>query len=427
LKSVEEHRRIGAQTHEGWEIVKLGDIVERFIGGGTPSTSDQSYWDGRIAWMTSAHITARLVAAGQRYITERGLAESATNIVPKGNLLVSTRVGIGKVAVNLVDIAISQDLTGVLINKDRANTDYVYWCLTSASRKLRSLAQGSTIKGILKENLANLSLPLPRLAEQRRIAEILGTVDGAIEKVDKAIEKAQRLKRGIMRQLLTKGIGHKKSKISEIGKIPAEWEVKPLCDAVGSNETRIVAGPFGSNLKVEDYRDEGVPIVRLQNIDEGRFVVKDMKYISRQKAKELSYHSFVNGDIVLAKLGDPIGKTCIIPDSFEDGIVVADVVRIRVDEGVVDKKYIMYALNSFHVSNQLNRGTIGTTRPRVNLGQVRNLLIPLPSLPEQRRIAEILEANDGLIEVQKVKRDELVRIKKGLMNDLLTGQRRVKV
>jgi len=230
-----------------------------------------------------------------------------------------------------------------------------------------------------------------------------------------------------MRKLLTKGVGHKKFRISEIGKIPAEWEVKTLCDAVGSNETRIVAGPFGSNLKVEDYRDEGVPIVRLQNIDEGRFVVKDLKYISAQKAKQLSYHSFVRGDIVLAKLGHPIGKTCIVPGLLEEGIVVADVVRIRVDKGIVDKKYLMYILNSFYVSNQLNRGTIGTTRPRVNLGQVRNLLIPLPSLPEQRRIAEILEAEDALVEKLREKKEEFERTRKGLMADLLTGKRRVKV
>lgn len=114
---------------EVWEVVRLGDIADDFIGGGTPSTSNQDYWTGRIAWMTSAHINGRVVSSGQRYITEKGLNESSTHLIPKGNLLVATRVGIGKAAVNSIDVAISQDLTGVIIKKDKASVDYVYWFL----------------------------------------------------------------------------------------------------------------------------------------------------------------------------------------------------------------------------------------------------------------------------------------------------------
>lgn len=207
---------------------------------------------------------------------------------------------------------------------------------------------------------------------------------------------------------------------SVIGINSADWEIKTLLDTVGGKDDLVVAGPFGSNLKVADYRDEGVPIIRLQNIERGKFVNKDIKYISFEKAEELSYHSFVKGDVVLAKLGDPIGKTCIVPDFLEKGIVVADVVRMRIDEKKVDKRYIMQVLNSKIVSSQLRKGVIGTTRPRVNLDQVRDLLVPVPQISEQHATAEVLYCVDLTIQ----KTDEVIakteRLKKGLMQQLLT-------
>ncbi len=146
---------------EEWEWVRLGDVADDFVGGGTPSTSNPDYWNGKIAWMTSSHIDGRVVNSGQRLITEKGLKESSTHLIPKGNLLVATRVGIGKAAINSIDVAISQDLTGVIIKRDKVNADYIYWFLLTNLNKLKSLAQGSTIKGILKDDLANLKIPLP--------------------------------------------------------------------------------------------------------------------------------------------------------------------------------------------------------------------------------------------------------------------------
>jgi type I restriction enzyme, S subunit len=207
---------------------------------------------------------------------------------------------------------------------------------------------------------------------------------------------------------------------TRFGKIPKDWQTSTLVKLVGNNDN-VVAGPFGSNLKVEDYRDNGVPILRLQNIENCRFVNKDIKYVSEKKAEDLKYHSFLKGDIVLAKLGQPIGKTCLIPGFLENGIVVADVVRIRINnENQLDKMYAMYALNSPYVSSQLSRETIGTTRPRVNLSHVRNLIIAFPRLPEQRGIASILGVVDSAIGLADKVIAKTQRLKKGLMQQLLT-------
>ena len=216
--------------------------------------------------------------------------------------------------------------------------------------------------------------------------------------------------------------GYKKT---EIGIIPEDWEVKKLVDAIGNKNSNIVAGPFGSNLKVEDYVDNGIPLIRLQNIGENKFIEKDIKYISNEKAKKLNYHSFKSGDLVLAKLGDPLGKTCMIPNKIRYGIVVADVVRIRIESVYADAKFIMYILNHTICRRQLNNDVIGSTRPRVNLNKVRSLLIPLPPLPEQKAIARVLSDVDKLIENLDKLIEKKKNIKKGAMQELLTGKKRL--
>ena len=329
-----------------------------------------------------------------------------------------------------VDLIVLSSIAIIRPNLKKINPYFLKYMLQSPAALDRIIGSktGSAIKRIILRDLNSIKIALPnKLEEQKNIVEVLTIVDSAIELADKVIAKTERLKKGLMQHLLTRGIGHTEYKDTPIGKIPKEWELKTLLDAVGGKKDLIIAGPFGSNLKVCDYRDNGVPIIRLQNIEYGRFINKNTMFISPEKAEELSYHSFVEGDIVLAKLGDPIGKTCIVPDFLKKGIVVADVVRIRANEKFLNKKYAMYVLNSFYVSNQLNRETIGTTRPRVNLDQVRNLLVPFPSLPEQKQVADTLSTVDEKLEFERNEKAKLVKIKQGLMDLLLNGKVRIKV
>ena len=191
------------KTPKTWQIARLEDVSEDFIGGGTPSTSNPEYWNGDIAWMTSAHINGRLITTGQKYITKKGVENSATHIVPKNNLLVATRVGIGKAAVNKIDIAISQDLTGVVVDKEKALPEFLCWVLINGGNRLKSLAQGSTIKGILREELGKWHIPVPSVNEQKRIDEILSAVDKNLELERNEKTRLERVKRSLMDLLLT--------------------------------------------------------------------------------------------------------------------------------------------------------------------------------------------------------------------------------
>ena len=299
--------------------------------------------------------------------------------------------------------------------------------------KIQIIAQvtGISVFGLSKTNLKKMKIPIPLLSEQQKIASILSGVDALIESTQQTIKKTEQLKKGLMQDLLTRGIAHTKFKKvrwffrKEI-KIPVECVIKKLSDLTEKTED-IVAGPFGSNLKVSDYVNKGIPIIRLQNIERNEFINKNIQFINNKKAKELKYHSYKSNDLVLAKLGEPIGKTCKIPKNFPEGIVVADVVRIRPSPKKSNQNFIEYVLNSKICDQQHSREKIGTTRPRVNLKQIRDLQFSVPPLQEQTRIASILSGVDAYIQKNHEYKKKMELLKKGLMQKLLTGQIRVQV
>jgi type I restriction enzyme S subunit len=213
-----------------WEVVKLGALAQRFINGGTPDTKIENYWDGDIPWITGADFANQKVAFIRRYISKEAIKNSSTNIIPQGSLLLVTRTGVGKIALAPFDIAISQDITGIVSNNNKTSSEYLFWALDFLSFRLKSTHQGTSINGILRNDLENFLIPLPPLPEQRKIAVILSSVDDAIDKTQTVIEQTKVLKKGMMQELLTRGIPgrHKKFKKTPIGEIPKEWEVVKL-------------------------------------------------------------------------------------------------------------------------------------------------------------------------------------------------------
>lgn len=165
---------------------------------------------------------------------------------------------------------------------------------------------------------------------------------------------------------------------------------------LSSEPGMFVDGPFGSNLKASEYVDAGVPIARIQNVRPNRFDFSAQKFIPEEKAEELRRHEYQPGDLVIAKMGDPPGDTCIVPPEAGKGIIVADVVRFRGKTDQVDHVYLSHFLNSGYGKAEFAKHTRGSTRQRVNLSSMKKIRIPLPELTEQRRIAAILDKADAI-------------------------------
>jgi type I restriction enzyme S subunit len=173
--------------------------------------------------------------------------------------------------------------------------------------------------------------------------------------------------------------------------IPQNWSWCKLGNTSPSFKQNIIDGPFGSDLLSSEYTIGGVPIIRLQNIGINKFINKGRKFISIEKAVFLGKHNYRTGDVVICKLGDPPGKTCIIPENEGNGIIVADVVRYRTDNRFLSNKYCSFFLNSKFAIQQFKAHSKGMTRLRVSLELIRELIIPLPPLAEQNRIVHKLE------------------------------------
>jgi len=188
---------------EEWEVIRLKDITQNFYNGGTPDTKIKDYWDGNIPWITGADFEDQKIKQFRRYITDEGVKNSATNVVPKGNLLVVTRTGVWKLAIAPFDIAISQDITGVILNLEKVLPQYIYWYLGYKSSRLRSIIQGTSINGLLREDLEIFPIVLPKIDEQKQISHILFSVDDEIEKESERMGQLMALKKGLMQVLLT--------------------------------------------------------------------------------------------------------------------------------------------------------------------------------------------------------------------------------
>lgn len=195
------------EVPRSWEVVEFRDVAQGFFSGGTPSTVDLALWDGSVAWTTSAPISEDAVQLDrcERYITERGLRNSATHLVPKSNLLVGTRVGVGKAVVNLIDIAISQDLTGVVLDKARLDPLFgAYQFKTQrVQRHFTSRRRGTTIKGVSRFDLQSLRIFMPSLAEQRTIVCTLCACDTKIAALEREATLLEELFRAVLEELMS--------------------------------------------------------------------------------------------------------------------------------------------------------------------------------------------------------------------------------
>jgi type I restriction enzyme S subunit len=190
---------------EDWDVVNFGSVAEQLIGGGTPSTSNKEYWNGDIHWTTSKRINGIYLEEGEKKITTRGLQESSTHLIPKDNLIIGTRVGVGKVAINKVDIAISQDLTGAFIDKKKYVLEFLaYQIYTNEIQNIfRECTRGTTIKGIPRDDLKKIPLRVPTYPTQQKIATILSTVDKKIGAEEAKKKSLDELFKSLLHNLMT--------------------------------------------------------------------------------------------------------------------------------------------------------------------------------------------------------------------------------
>lgn len=186
-----------------WERTTLERICVKFLNGGTPSTSNKSFWNGNIPWITGADIVNQKITSVRSYVTEEGVRNSATNVIEKGNLLVVTRTGVGKLAIAPFDLAISQDLTGVYVNPEKVIPTFLFYYLDFRVALLTRLNQGTSINGITRQALVATEIALPSKEEQEKLISVFEACNTELDLLKQKLTALRQQKQGLIQQLLT--------------------------------------------------------------------------------------------------------------------------------------------------------------------------------------------------------------------------------
>lgn len=313
---------------------------------------------------------------------------------------------------------------------DAYRSDYVYYSLKLLEYYLKAQTSGSGIPHVDKEVLGNLLISSFELSEQTAIAQILSTVDKAIEQTEAIIAKQQRIKTGLMQDLLTKGIDEHgnirseqthKFKDSPLGRIPVEWDCPSINDIaihVGSGVT-----PKGGESV---YTKEGIIFIRSQNVSFQGLLLDDVAFIPFDIHKKMKRSQIYQFDILLNITGASIGRCCPVPVNFSEANVNQHVCAIRInnsDEFLAT--YISNVLESYIGQTQIEKFNAGGNREGLNYQQIRSFYVPMPPPNEIREISRQMKLMGKSISKGKNNLKKLDHLKTGLMQDLLTGKVRV--
>ncbi len=428
------HQQYLHELPHDWEQVPLQELGT-ICTGGTPSRAVPYYWNGSIAWVTPGELTTlggKWLTKTREYITEAGLASSAAKLMPKGTLLVTSRASIGAIAVAALSVCTNQGFKSIIPNQLTCS-DFYYHLLQLISPEMVRLASGTTFLEISRKDFSAILLPRPPLPEQRRIADILDTVDAAIQQTEALIAKLKLMKAGLLHDLLTRGldeqgnlrdpIAHPEQfKDSPLGRIPRGWEVSTLA--------KLILGKISNGFfKKPELVGSGYPLVNVLDLYQDFGI--DLNSVERVRASKQEQHRYAirPGDCFFTRSSlnlSGIAHCNVIRDVPEPALYECHLMRIRPDQEQIIPEFFAHWCRSPWARKFFIQRAKQVTMTTISQPDIAPLPVPLPSKTEQKTIVEMLDAHDARIRTEEAYCDKLKQLKQGLMRDLLTGRVRVR-
>lgn len=397
-----------------WKTLNLSDVVSDFI---VPMRDKPKVFSGDIPWCRIEDFDGIYLSdsKSKQYVDEQTIKEMRLRIYPKNTVLVSCSADLGRCAITTRPLVTNQTFIG-LVPSEKIDSLFLYYLMASSSNRLNDLASGTTISYLSRKQFENLPVSVPlSIRLQQKIAEILSSVDEAIQKTDQIIEKTEELKNGLLNELLTKGIGHKKFKKTLLGDIPEEWEVEKI-----GNLTRHVGSGVtprgGSNV----YKESGIPFVRSQNVHFDGLHTEELAYITPTIHKSMSRSRVHNEDVLLNITGASIGRCTIVPPGFPEANVNQHVCIIRTSKKITPM-LLNYFLQSRYGQRQIMSLQAGGNRQGLNYQQIKEIRVFYSSnLEEQSKIESILNVCDKKIAQHRNEMRNLGELKSGLIQDIFS-------
>lgn len=399
---------------EGWEVKNFSELAKVNMGQSPDSAYVNENQEGMAFLQGNADF-------GEKNPRECYWVTEPKKVSKQGDILISVRAPVGDMNIADKEYCIGRGLASLTVNK--IDPSYGFYVLFKEKRQLDRLSQGSTFLAVGKNDFDVIKIKYPiDTKEQQKIAKILSTLDQAIEATQKLIAKERNIKKGLMHDLLTNGIDQNgkirspqthKYKESELGLIPEGWEVSCL-----GNISRTFAGGT-PNRDEESYYGGDIPWVKSGEVNQTR-INKTEESITNEGLINSSAKLIKNNTILIAMYGATAGQVAILDIDATSNQAVLAVPLMK-----EDMYYILYSIN-FHMPKLLFQAQ-GSGQPNLSKQLVDNLKFLLAPLEEQQKIANILIAQGKKIETEEKNLAKLKELKKGLMDDLLSGKVRVKV
>ena len=437
---------------EHWEVVKIKHIAE-IITGKTPTLDSE--WGDNMFFITptDCDLDKKYVSSSLRKLSQNGIKNFDSLVIPKNSILVTCIASIGKVAINLEEVITNQQINSVIPNADLVLPDFIFYQLLATMPFAERYFCGYSILPILnKSEFSNIKIPLPPIEEQKAIADFLDSkcklIETFIEKKQKLItllnEKKQALINECVTKWLNKNVKYKNSGVEHLGAIPTHWEIKRLKYIVslqnqksGNIDSLVASLPQNDEYlchsndsassrhsdlerseREESHKNNNTNFrIGLENIES-----KTGKYIpTGEIVFEEDGIKFEKGDILFGKLRPYLAKVFL---ADRDGICVSEFLVLRTKG--TNKHFLKFLMLSPLFIDIVDSSTYGTKMPRANWEFIGNLKIPLPPLEEQKQITEFLDSEISKIDsiIEKIKKQiELIKeYKSTLINQAVCGR-----
>jgi type I restriction enzyme S subunit len=403
-----------------WMKASLEEISNWIKAGGTPRTSNNDYWGGDIPWVQTGELTKRRITATKKQITQIGLENSTAKRFPSGTILIGMygEPTVGESAILEVEATTNQACCGIFPDMDMVNATFLHQVMQYEKPRLYSLRAGSGQQNIRQGIIRKFETSVPPLEEQRKIASVLYTVDQAIQKTERVIDQIDHVRRGIVQNLLTEGArNHADFTDTKTGRQPAGWDYI-------SFEDLLVDTRYGTDQK-SNSDAAGYPTLRIPNVVGKRITLNDLKHTELDES-ELNRLRLEDGDILIVRTnGNPdyVGQCATFSEREDNFVFASYLIRLRVDEERVFPAFVQEFLNSSRGRAEMN-GWIRSSAGNYNLsvGAIEKFRVPVPPLEEQAEIAEKIRAIDEAASTNRDYHHRLKQMKRGLMQDLLSGE-----
>ena len=388
---------------------KLADIAT-IVMGGTPSTSNPDYWNGDILWVTPKDLSllngGKYIYATTSHISDYGLKNSSAKIVPAGSIILSTRAPVGYLGIAKFPMATNQGIKALIANEEIVINEYLYYLLQTQTANLEARAGGSTFRELTTESLKNYEIDLPPMSVQHSITNILGSIDKKIEINKRKIAKLEAIAVNYMDYWYS---NH------------TTFNVK-LENLVVSTKNAIVDGPFGTQMKIEDYVSFGIPIIEMEYLNGFTISAPIQHFITEEKYNTVSRSTALSGDVILSKTGT-LGLLGVIPQHIKRSIIVSRLAKITPDTDKISPYTLLILLKRLGKNGYWEKQSAGSTMPILNIEIIKNA--PILICSEMKELNSFIDSVYQRINLLTKGNNNLSTQKNELLPLLMNGQVKV--